>query len=211
MKLDRRWLLPLTLILAAFFLYFSFPLLVMGIHSLLTVLILGGTILGALPQILWWILGGMFLVLWGLKVIIQLGSRELEGKKEARIHLPFSGRLRAIYRTLFRSELGWYSQNEVRNLLQSRAIDLIALKLDISEKEAQRRFQKGDWTEDPLLKTYFSEDRNREPEKHGLWRRFMKSKRPNVLAAARNVLERLEAYDDFPERKGKHEPTHINS
>jgi hypothetical protein len=210
MKPDRRWLLPLSLILVAFFLYFAFPLLVEGVRSLLVILILGGTILRALPQILCWLVGGAFLVFWGLGVIVHLASRELAGKKEARVHSPVSGRLRAIHRTLSRGGSGWYFQDEVRNLLRSRAVDLIALKLDISEDEAQQRFQNGDWTEDPLLKEYFSEEKNRGKEKQGLWPRLKKSGPPDFLEKARTALGRLETYGNFPARKGKHEPTHVN-
>jgi len=211
MKTDRRWLLPLTLIPAASFLYFSFPLLVEGIHSLLAILILGGTILRALPQILWWFVGGAFLVVWALGVIVHLAGREPAGKKEGKSDFPFSGRLRAIHRTLFRGGSGRYFQDEVRNLLRARAVDLIALKLDISEEEAQKRFQKGDWTEDPLLQMYFSEEKNWGKEKRSLWSRLKKSKSPDFLEKARTVLERLETYGNFPHRKGKYDPPHVDS
>jgi len=210
MKPDRLWLLPLTLILGASFLYFSFPLLVEGTRSLLTILILGGTILSALPQVVWWAMGGAFLVFWGLEVIVHLASRELAGKKKARVNSPFSGRLRTIHRTLSRGGSGRYFHDEMRNLLRSRAVDLIALKLDISEKEALQRFQKGDWTKDPLLKTYFSEEKNWGKDKQGLWLGFKKSKAPDFLEKARTALERLETYGNFPDRKGKHESTHVN-
>ncbi|NWF54902.1 MAG: hypothetical protein HXY45_08935 [Syntrophaceae bacterium] len=155
MKSDRRWLLPLVLILAAGFLYLTFPLWVEGVRSFLVILILGGTILEALPQVVWWMAGLAILVFWGLRMIVRLADRELAGKKESGGNSPFSGRLRVICRTLSRGGAGWYFQDEVRNLLRSLAVDLIALKLAIFEEEAQQRFQKGDWTEDLLLKTYF--------------------------------------------------------
>lgn len=210
MKLDRRWLILLTLILAASFLYFSFPLVVEGIHSLLAILILGGAILWALPQILWWILGAAFLVLWGLGVIVHLAGRELAGKKKGKVDFNFSGRLRAIHRTLFRGGSGRYFQDEVRNLLRARAVDLIALKLDISEEEAQKRFQEGDWTEDPLLQMYFSGEKSWGKENRGKWPWLQKSKNPAFLEKARTSLERLEIYGNFPDRKGKHDPPHVD-
>jgi len=196
--------------LGALFLYFSFPLLVEGIRSLLAILILGGAILQALPQILWWILGGGFLVIWGLGVIVRLASRGLARKKKTKADRPFSGRLRAMHRILSRGGSGWYFQDEVRNLLRSLAMDLIALKLALSEEEAQQRFRKGDWTEDPLLVEYFSEERSWGKERKGVKRWFQKSKPPDFLEMARKALEQLETYGNFPHRKGKHEPTHVN-
>jgi len=210
MKTDRRWLILPTLILAASFLYFSFPLVVEGIHSLIAILILGGAILWALPQILWWILGTAFLVLWSLGVIVHLAGRELAGKMKTKSDRPFSGRLRAIHRTLSRGGSGRYFQDEVRNLLRARAVDLIALKLDISEEEAQKRFHEGDWTEDPLMKTYFSEANNWGKENRGKWRWLQKSKNPDFLQNAQSALERLEIYGNFPHRKGKYDPPHVD-
>lgn len=210
MKTDRRWLLPLILISAASFLYLSFPLLVEGIHSLLAILILGGTILRAMPQILWWVMGGAFLVFWGFGVIVRLASRELAGKEKGKVDFTFPGRLRAIHRTLFRGGSGRYFQEEVRNLLRARAVDLIALKLDISEEEAQKRFQKGDWTEDPLLQMYFSEEKNWPKEKRSPWPWFKKSRPPAFLEKARTSLERLETYGNSPHRKGKYDPPNVD-
>jgi hypothetical protein len=210
MKTDRRWLILLTLILAASFLYFSFPLVVEGVHSLIAILILGGAILWALPQILWWILGAAFLVLWGLGVIVHLAGRELAGKKKTKADRPFSGRLRGIHRTLLRGASGRYFQDEVRNLLRARAVDLIALKLDISEEEAQKRFQEGDWTEDPLLQMYFSEEKSWGKEKRSPWPWFKISRPPAFLEKARTALERLEIYGNFPHRKGKYDPSHFD-
>jgi hypothetical protein len=210
MKTNRRWLLPLTLILAGSFLYFSFPLLVEGIHSLLAILILGGTILRAMPQILWWVVGGAFLVFWGFGVIVRLASRELAGKEKGKVDFTFSGRLRAIHRILFRGGSGRYFQDEVRNLLRARAVDLIALKLDISEEEAQKRFQEGDWTEDPLLQMYFSEEKSWGKEKRSPWPWFKISRPPAFLEKARTALERLEIYGNFPHRKGKYDPSHFD-
>jgi hypothetical protein len=210
MKSDRRWFLLLMLILAAVLLYISFPLLVEGVGSFLVILVLGATILRALPQVVWWIMGLTFLVLWGLGIIVLLAGRELAGKKESRGNSPFSGRLRAIYRTLSRGGAGWYFQDEVRNLLRSLAVDLISLKLAIPEEEALQRFQKGDWTEDLLLKTYFSEERNWEKERQGLWRRFRKSDPSHFLETARTTLARLKDYGNDSGRKGKNEPTRVN-
>jgi hypothetical protein len=210
MKSDRRWLLALILVLAASSLYFSFPLLVEGVRSFLVILVLGGTILWALPQVLWWIVGLAFLVFWGLGIIVLSAGRELAGKKESRENSLFSGRLRAIHRTLSRGGAGWYFQDEVRNLLRSLAVDLISLKLAIPEEEARQRFQKEDWTEDLLLKTYFSGERTWEKERPGLWRRLRKPDPSDFLETARTTLERLKAYGNDSGRKGKHEPTHAN-
>ncbi len=210
MKPDRRWLLPLILILAAGFLYLTFPLWFEGVRSFLVILILGGTILQALPQVVWWIVGLAILVFWGLGMIVRLAGRELAGKKESKGNPPFSGSLRAIYRTLSRGGAGWYFQDEVRNLLRSLAVDLISLKLAISEEEARQKFQKGDWTEDLLLKTYFSEERNWEKERQGLWRRFRNPDPFHFLETARTTLARLKDYGNDSGRKGKHEPTRVN-
>jgi len=199
MRLDRRWLIPLTLILAAFFLYLFFPLLIEGTNSLLAILVLGGTIILALPQMVWWGVGVTILIFWGLRVLTNLGVSRLSwSRKKGR--QPYDhphGSLRAIQHRLWAASSGRYFQDEGRDILRSLAIDLIALKLDISEEEARKRFLQGDWTEDQALKDYFSQEPTWGRERQGLWRRFKRTKSPAFPEETQKALDRLKSHRNF--------------
>ena len=205
MRLDRCWFLLPVLILSALFLYPAFPLFVEGIRSLLAVMILGGTILWALPQVLWWAMAGVILALCGLRIIIRLWSRLPAREDMSKMEFSPAGRMGAIQKALVRSGSGKYFREEAKHLLRSLAVDLMVLKLELSEEEVKWRLIQGDWTDDPALKAFFSEEPDREKEKQGRWPWLKRSKPPAFLDEVRNILDRLKAYTDFPEGKGRYD------
>ena len=200
MRLNRSWEILLVVTLGALFIYFAFTLLVRGMEFLLTFILGGIFILLALPQMLWWGAGMTILIFWGLQVLINLGIGRLPSshKKEGQSYdHDFHGRFRAIQQRLLRASSRRYYQDEVKNILRSLAIDLISLKLDISEQEAKERFRQGDWTQDQALKDYFFEEPAWEKEREGLWRRFKRAKAPAFLEKTQKALDRLKSYGNF--------------
>lgn len=197
MRLDRWWGILLSVTLGAIFIYFAFPLLVQGMDSLLGFMRGGIFVLLALPQVLWWGIGVAILSIWGLLILVNLGINKLSSANEPSTLPSSQGRFRAIHRSLSQAGLGSHYQDEVRNILRFLAIDLITLKLDISEEEARQRVQQGDWTEDQALKAYFSQERTREEKGQGFWRRFKRKKSPAFLEETQETLDRLRSYSNF--------------
>jgi hypothetical protein len=199
MKINR-WLIPLLLILAGLVICALYPLLIQGMELLLFIMVQGGSALLALPQMLWWLSGAIFLTFWGLKLLLRLGKHIFSASKSP-FHRPsLHGRLSALWQYLYsaRSE-GSYSQDEVRQFLRLLTIDLIALKLDISEEEARKRFFQGDWTQDHVLKAYLYKERDFVTQMLG--KRFLRwlkrSERPVFLEETREVVNRLKEYRNF--------------
>jgi hypothetical protein len=199
MKINR-WLVLLLLILAGGVIYVLYPLLIYGMELLLFVMAQGISFLWALPQILWWLSGAIFLTFWGLKLWLPLGESIFSASKSP-LHRPsLHGRLSVLRQTLdsARSD-GSYSQDKVRQLLRLLATDLIALKLDISEEEARKRFFQGDWTQDHVLKAYLYKEREFVTQMLG--KRFLRwlkrSERPVFLEETREVVDHLKKYRDF--------------
>ena len=139
MKIDR-WLMALILIVAGLVIYALYPLLIYGMELLLFIMAQGISTLLALPQLLWWLSGAIFLTFWGLRVLLRLGTNFFSAPGRPLPAAAFHGRLQALRRRLYDAKSGPYSQDEIRQLLRLLTIDLIALKLDFSEEEARKRF-----------------------------------------------------------------------
>jgi membrane protein implicated in regulation of membrane protease activity len=199
---DRRWRIAPFLVLAALFFYFSFPLLVLGIHSFFTAIIYVSAILRALPQAFWWAMATVLFTIWGLRIVIRMGS-EWRPRRKMNEAESLGGRIETIHEVFTRAESSKYSQEEIRNLLRSLVLDLIVLKLDIPETEARESLTRGNWTEDLLLKTFFAKRPELVEEKHSRWPWSKESSTPAFLDEVRNILDRLESYGDFPKREGR--------
>ena len=198
MKNDR-WFMVLILIVAGLVIYALYPLLIYGMELFLFVMVQGLSVLLALPQLLWWLTGAIFLTFWGLKLLLRLGTNLFSAPGRPRPAAAFHGRLQALRRRLYAAKSGPFSQDEIRQLLRLLTIDLIALKLDLSEEEARKRFFQGDWTRDPVLKAYLYKKRDLVRQRLG--QRFMqwlrKLETPSFLQETREVLNHLEAYRSF--------------
>lgn len=199
MKINR-WLVLLLLILAGGVIYVLYPLLIYGMELILFIMIQGGSALLALPQKLWWLTGAIFLIFVGLKLLFRLGEGIFTASKSPSHTPSLHGRLSALQQNLYNVRLdGSYSQDKVRQHLRLLATDLIALKLDISEEEARKRFFQGDWTQDHVLKAYLYKEREFVTQMLG--KRFLRwlkrSERPVFLEETREVVDHLKKYRDF--------------
>jgi hypothetical protein len=163
---------------------------------------------------LWWGVGVTILVFWGLRVFMNLEISTLS-KSRKREGQPYDhdyhGRFRVIRQRLLGASSRRYSRDEVRNILRSLAIDLITLKLDISEEEARQRFRQGGWTEDRALRAYFFAEPDRGKEKQGLWRRFKRTKYPAFLEETQEALDRLKSYNNFSDGRKRFDLANHNN
>lgn len=193
-------------VLAVFFFCFSFQMLIWGSRSFLVVLNLGVAILRALPQALCWAMVAALPTIWGLRVIIHLGSGGVSRRNATGIEPLLPGRMEIIHKAFVRAESSKYSQEEVKNLLRSLALDLIALKKDLSEAETRQRFNRGDWTDDPALSAFLKQGPDAREEKRGRW---PGSKKPRARAFPDDVMDamdRLEVFSNFSISKGQYDP-----
>ena len=198
MRIDR-WLMALILVMAGLVIYGLYPFLIYGMELLLFIMTQGLSALLALPQLLWWLAGTIFLTFWGLKLLLRLGENTFSGPGSPLTAAAFHGRLQALHRRLYDAGLGHYSQEEVRQLFRLLTIDLIALKLDLSEEEARKVFFRGDWTQDHVLKAYLHKERGFLTQRRGqrLLQWLGRSESPSFLQETRDVLNHLEAYRSF--------------
>jgi hypothetical protein len=195
MRLNRQREILLVVAFGALFIYLAFPLLVRGMEFLLLFILGGIFLLLALPQMLWWGIGMAILGLWGLRLLVELGIDKLVRPREPSSPPPSQGRLGAIHRSLLQAGSGGYYWDIVKNTLRSLAFDLIALRFDLSEKEAIDKFHRRDWTEDQDLLGYFFEESAPGPERKGLAARFKKSTSMPYLKKIQRTLDRMESYD----------------
>jgi hypothetical protein len=200
MQRDRRCLIVLGAILGVLAIGLFSLLLAQGMVVMPGLIILGMRILGDLPQVFWWTAGVATLVICGLGVLRTLGIMIGSWSKGSALASSSPGRFGDIYRSLSTTDYGEYSRNELRALLGSLAIDLIALKRDIPESEAARIFREGDWTDDPALRSYLLPKESRREQSCGLWRRLKRSRSAPFPVETENALERLIIYGEFQEK-----------
>ena len=191
MRPDRRWLLLFILVLLGLLIYALSPLL--GLF--LVVLRAGVDVILAMPQIVWWLIGVTIMVVWGLHLLLRLGKNALPSIPEP---LPLSrsrGRLSELRRSLYEANSGTYSQDKVRQLLSSLVIDLISLRLDISEAEARNLYFRADWTEDEIVKEYLYRERDSTTKKRRRLPKWFKKSEPSLfLKETGQILNRLSHY-----------------
>jgi len=213
-RIERRLtpLILMILIVGGLLLYTAYPLLIYGMNLLLFIIVQGVSVLLALPQVLWWLLAVIIFIFLGLKLLLRLGKNIFSGSGIPLTVLSFHGRLSALRQCICSARSAPYSQDEVRQLLRSLAIDLIALKLDISQEEARNRFSREDWTQDQTLKVYLYKERDFEARRLGqrLLQWFRKSETPEFLRETKETIARLKYYRDFADGGEKNDITNFD-
>lgn len=191
MRLNRRGLYLILVVLGGLLIYALSPL-----WSLFLVTFRAGAILVlAVPQIIWWFIGVMLMIVWGGHLLFRLGKSALPSERVPLPLLRSSGRLNEIRRSLSEADAGMYSQDKVRQLLSSLAIDLISLRLDLSEEEARKVYFLGEWTEDEKIRAYFDKQRDTTVKgRRPLSRLFKKLEPTPFLRETGEVLDRLKYY-----------------
>lgn len=106
--------------------------------SLVQAIAAGWESVEGLSQALWWLLGGLIPALWALKLLATLARRALNPRKAAAQEKARPGRMRQIQGLLERGPQSRYAQEETSALLRTLAIDLIALRRDVTEEEARQ-------------------------------------------------------------------------
>lgn len=197
MKVDSRWYWMLILVFGGLVIYAAFPLLIHGIALFLTVTT--GLLL-AIPLELWWIIGILVLTLMAIKVMLRLGRHLLGASKTPISYSRPQGRLTDLHHTLLSASRGDYSKENVRQLLHSLAIDLIALERDISQDEARRSFIDRTWTRNEALKSYLYKEREFRPRRLG-WLRRSEKETPEFLKETKEALDELEHYRRFGDQE----------
>jgi hypothetical protein len=187
---DRLWLFGIVLVVAGLLIYALSPLL----DLFLVVLREGMNLFLAMPQIVWWLIGITIMIVWGFHLLAQFGKRLFPTRPQPQPVPQFHGRMGKLRSSLCKARWETYSQDKVRQHLSSLAIDLISLRLDISEEEARKLYFRGDWTDDEIVKAYFYKERPHVKKRRLLPRWFKKSERPLFLKETSQVLNCLGHY-----------------
>lgn len=189
----RRWFILLALILAGGIVYFTIPLLYATFYASYKFMLWVSSIISALPQLIWWQLGVIFLIFAALTILKNLKKSIFPGNergRELRANLNKQGRLWEIWQMFRRAEASKYYQDEIKNILQRLIIEYMSLQKEISAEEAREKFHQGDWTEDKLLKNFFAEPILMK-EKRSLWSMFKKPKSYSFSTEVEKVLDKL--------------------
>lgn len=199
MRLDRISWTVLTAILGVLAIGLLSLLLAEGMVGMWGLIMLGMRLLGDLPQWFWWAAGIAALSIYGLGISGNLLTMMWPRPKKSIPTSSAPGRLGTIYRSLSRKGHGEYHRRELRDLLGSLAVDLIALKRDIPESDALRVFREGNWTTDPGLRSYLLPRESSREQSRGLCRRFRKRKPASFHEETQDALERLSSYSKSEE------------
>ena len=196
MRPDRQWLFLFVVVLVGVLVYALSPLL----NVFLFFFRQGINLILAIPQLVWWLIGGAILTFWGLHLLVQLRkSALLPGVPEPQPARQSRGHLSELRKSLYEADSGSYSQDRVRQHLSTLAIDLISLRLDMSEEEARKLYFRADWTEDQIVKAYLYKEREMATKNRGRLPRWFKKSQPSVfLKETGQVLNRLDHYSHSP-------------
>lgn len=191
MRLDRHWLFLFLMVLMGVLIFVLSPLL----NLFLFFIRQGINLILAIPQLVWWLTGGAILSFWGLHLLAQLRKNMFPKVPRPKPSRLFQGRLSELRKSLYEADLGTYFQDKVRKRLSTLAMDLISLRLDVSEEEARKYYFNGDWTEDEIVKTYFNKEKDIPVKNRGRLRRWIKKSQPSLfIIETGQVLNRLDHY-----------------
>jgi len=191
MRHDRHWLFDIVLVVAGLLIYMFSCLL----DLFLVVLREGMNLFIAMSQIVWCLIGITIMIVWGFRLLAQLGKRLFTTRPQPQPGMHFRGRMGELRSSLCKACWETYLQDKVRKLLSSLAIDLISLRLDISGEEARKLYFRVDWTEDEILKSYFYNERDTTAKtRRRLLKWFKKPKPSSFLKETVEALNRLSDY-----------------
>lgn len=191
MRPDRHWLFLFVVVLIGVLVYLLSPLL----NVFLFLFHQGINLILAMPQFVWWLTGVAILTFCGLHLLIQLGKSALPGIPGAQPVRQSQGHLNELRKSLYETDSGTYAQDRVRQHLSNLAIDLISLRLDVSEGEARNRFFRADWTEDGFAKVYFYKEKETTVKNRSRLPRWLKKSKASLfLNETGQILDRLDHY-----------------
>jgi len=199
MRLDRKFFSVFMAIPGFLAIGLLSLLLAEGMVAMWGLIVIGMRLLVDLPQWYWWAAGIAALSIYGLGISGNLLSMMWPRAKESPSALVAPGRLGTIYGSLSRKNHGEYYRRELRDLLGSLAVDVIALKRDIPESDALRVFREGSWTDDQGLRSYLLPGESSREQSRDMWRRFRKRKPAPFLEETQDALERLSSYSKSEE------------
>lgn len=200
MRPDRQWIFLFILFLIGMLLIYSLSpfwglflfFFQQGINLIL-----------AMPQIVLWLIGGTVLAYWAFHLFLKLAKSMFPGIPKPQSVQRIQGNLGELRRSIHEVDPGTYSQGRIRQLLSSLAIDLISIRLDISEEESRKIFFAAEWTEDDILKSYFYDKKSTTSKNKWSFPRFFKKfESSSLLDETGQVLDRLNYYGDL-ENGGK--------
>ncbi len=195
MRPEQHWLLLFVLVLVGVLIYVLSPLL----NVFLFFFRQGINLTLAVPQIVLWLTGGVILTVWGLHLLVQLKKSALPGIPEPQSTRQSQGHLSELRKSLYEADSGTYSQDRVRQHLSTLAIDLISLRLDVSEEEARKHYFRADWTEDEIVKAYFNKEKDTTAKNRRRLPRWLKKSEGSLfLKEISQVLNRLDHYKHSP-------------
>ena len=195
MRPDRHWLFLFVVILVGVLIYVLSPLL----NAFLFLFRQGINLILAMPQLVWWLIGGAILSFWGLHLVLRLGKSTFPGVQEPQPVRQSQGYLSELRKYLYEAGLGTYSQDRIRQRLSILAIDLISLRLDISEEEARNLYFSADWTEDEIVKAYLYKEKDTTLKNRRRLPRWFKKSTPSLfLKETGQILNRLDHYSHSP-------------
>jgi hypothetical protein len=213
MRFKQRLFIIGALPAAGLLIYAAYPFLVYGIKAAFLLLVAAVSALLALPRLLWWLSGALLLSFIYFKLLLQWRKTLFTRSSKTRPMNPIPGRLNNVYEWLDQANPdGIYSQERIRELCSTLAVDFIALKQDLSQTEARKLFLTGDWTRNENLKTYFSEKRRPGTKTilDRLINRFGKSRAPEFLQETRTIINLLEQDRDETDAEPKANLTSID-
>ena len=159
----------------------------------------GMALILAMPQRLWWFVGVGGFTVWGFCLLVHLGKKALSGREEPRPVLQPQGDLSQLCKFLEEARSGPYYQDRVRQRLSNLAVDLISLRLDLSEEEARKVYFREDWTEDELVRAYFFKGKENPLKNERSRSRDVRRLGPSLfLKETDQILDRLSHYYHAP-------------
>jgi hypothetical protein len=172
-------------------------------HFFATMLMTAYAIMNGLPQALLWVLLGAVMTICALITIARLARQGMAPQKARRAELVSSGRLKKLQSIFNRAESSRYYQQEAWGRLRSLAIQLVALKKDISEEAARQILFRAFKNDDSLPRALNLEGKDRENSFPSGDSAAESAARPRVLDDIEHTLDALSDYGGFSRQESQ--------